>query len=73
MVVLLHHLNNNNLRNKLLFNYMYSEYDKLFFDRVYINCPCGRTVLKARYSNHLHSMLHTNYLLNNKPVKTVDY
>jgi len=52
---------------------MYSAYDKLFFDRVYINCPCGRTVLKARYSNHLHSMLHTNYLLNNKPVKTVDY
>ena len=52
---------------------MYSEYDKLFFERVYIACPCGRTVLKSRYSNHIHSVLHTNYLLNNKPVKTVNY
>jgi len=40
---------------------MYSTYDKLFFDRTYIKCPCGSIILTCRYSNHFHSKKHTNY------------
>tara|TARA_R110001592_G_C12887657_1_gene725381 strand:- start:425 stop:622 length:198 start_codon:yes stop_codon:yes gene_type:complete len=40
---------------------MYSTYDKLFFDRTYIKCPCGSIILSSRYSNHFHSKKHTNY------------
>jgi len=36
-----------------------------YYSGKYINCPCGRTVLKERYRNHTFSMLHTDYLFIN--------
>ena len=36
-----------------------------YYSGKYIKCPCGRTILKERYTNHTFSMLHTDYLFIN--------
>ena len=43
-----------------------------YYSGKYIKCPCGRTILKERYTNHTFSMLHTNYLFTHHISDKVD-